>query len=82
MRGKSPVLMLVAALGLAAVSQSFAQNYPTKPVRAPVGLAAGGGVDLVARIFTPKLSEALGQPFVVENRPGGGSLLVAELVAR
>jgi tripartite-type tricarboxylate transporter receptor subunit TctC len=82
MHGKSLMLMFVAALGLVAVSQSFAQNYPTKPVRIIVGLAAGGGVDLVARIYTPKLAEALGQPFIVENRLGGGSILAAEIVAR
>lgn len=72
---------LMAALIFGA-SQAFAQTYPAKPVRVLVGLAPGGGVDLIARIFTPRLSEALGQPFIVENRPGGGSILAAETVAR
>lgn len=71
---------LAAALLLGA-SQALAQAYPAKPVRVLVGLAPGGGVDLIARIFTPKLSESLGQPFIVENRPGGGSILAAETVA-
>jgi len=75
-------VMFTAALGLATASPVFAQTYPAKPVRVLVGLAAGGGVDMVARIFTPRLAEALGQPFIVENRPGGGSILAIETVAR
>lgn len=55
-----------------------AQNWPAKPVRLLVGLAAGGGVDLVARIFSTKLADALGQPFIVENRLGGGSIVAIE----
>jgi tripartite-type tricarboxylate transporter receptor subunit TctC len=72
---------LAATLGLAALSSS-AQNYPTKPVRVFVGLAAGGGTDLIARIITPKLSDALGQPFVIENRVGAAGMIAAEAAAK
>ncbi len=70
-------------LGLAFVVPVFAQApYPTKPVRVLVGLAAGGGTDLIARILTPKFADALGQPFVVENRVGAGGNIAAEVVAK
>ena len=70
----------VAAVTLAGMAG--AQNYPVKPVRVLVGLGAGGGTDLLARIVTPKLSEALGQPFLVENRPGAGANIATEVVAK
>ena len=72
--------LLTLALGMPALAS--AQNWPAKPVRVLVGLAAGGGVDLVARIFTTKLAEALGQPFIVENRLGGGSTVAIETTAK
>ncbi len=75
-------ISLAAFIAAAMAAPCLGQGYPTKPVRVLVGLAAGGGVDLIARIFTPKLGEALGQPFIVENRPGNGSILAAETVAR
>ena len=60
---------------------SQAQEYPTKPVKILVGYVAGGSPDFVARALAQKLSDILGQPFVVENRPGGGGLTAtAQLV--
>ena len=59
----------------------FAQTWPAKPVRIVVPFAPGGGIDLVARIMGQRLQENLGQPFVVENRAGGGGIVGSETVA-
>jgi tripartite-type tricarboxylate transporter receptor subunit TctC len=68
---------------LPAVSQTAsAQAYPTRPVRIIVGFAPGGAFDITARLIGQWLSERLGQPFVIENRPGGASNIATEAVAR
>ena len=59
-----------------------AQSYPTKPVRIVVGFPPGGGIDLVARLLSPKLSESLGQQVVVDNRAGANGIIAIELVAK
>ena len=59
-----------------------AQTYPTRPVTIIVGFAAGGAFDITARLIGQFLSERLGQPFVIENRPGAGSNVATETVAR
>jgi len=66
---------------LAAFSAS-AQQYPARPIRLIVGFTAGGATDLSARFVAQKLSETIGQPVVVENRPGAASTLASEAVAR
>jgi tripartite-type tricarboxylate transporter receptor subunit TctC len=66
---------LAAVLASPAAAQEDAASYPSKPIRIVVGFAAGGGNDLVARIVGPKLSDIVGQPVVIENRPGAAGQL-------
>lgn len=76
-------LLSLLALPLAAGSPlALAQPYPEKPVRIVIGFAPGGAVDFVARLVGQKLSERLGQGFVIENRPGAATSISAERVAR
>src|SRR5262249_34138189 len=56
--------------------------YPPRPVRLIVTVAAGGGADIIARLIGQWLSERLGQPFIIENRPGGGGNVGTEVVVR
>ena len=62
---------------------AFAQTqYPDRPIRIVVGFTPGGGNDIIARVFGQKLSESLGQPVIIENKPGAGAMLATEYVAR
>lgn len=69
------------ALGCAAIAAG-AQTYPARPLRIVLGFPPGGGVDLVARILAPKLTESLGQQIIVENRPGANGLIGTEIAAK
>src|SRR5262252_6117037 len=73
-------LVLAAAWSLACVS--FAQEWPTRPVRIIVPFAPGGPVDIIARIVGAKLGDAFGQQFLVENRTGAGGNIGAAVVAK
>ena len=75
--------LTAGAAALPAVSHfAWAQTYPTRPVRLVVGFPPGGGTDITARLIGQWLSERLGQQFVIENRPGAGSNIATEGVAR
>jgi tripartite-type tricarboxylate transporter receptor subunit TctC len=74
-------VLLMMGLALAALGAN-AQDYPNKPIRIVVGYSAGGGNDIIVRVMAPELSKGLGQPVVVENKPGAQSIIAAELVAK
>src|SRR6476660_1259860 len=74
--------VLLALLAPCFAPIAFAQNSPTKPVRMIVAFVPGGGADIVARQFTPKLSRDFGQSFVVDNRGGAGGSIGAEIAAK
>jgi tripartite-type tricarboxylate transporter receptor subunit TctC len=67
---------------LVAASAAFAQTYPSKPIRIVVPFAPGGGTDILTRIMLPKLTETLKQQVIVDNRPGAGSQIGTDLVAK
>jgi tripartite-type tricarboxylate transporter receptor subunit TctC len=78
---REKVLQIGAALAVL-TSAALAQNYPTQQIRLIVPFAAGGGSDILARIIAEPLAKSLGQPILVENRPGGGATLAADMVAK
>src|SRR5262245_30834041 len=73
---------LAAACLAAATGAASAQSYPSQQIRLIVPFAAGGGSDILARLIAEPLSKSLGQPVVVENKPGAGATLGADLVAK
>lgn len=79
---KNLFIALIAAGGLLAAGTSSAQNYPVKPVRIVVPQLPGGGNDTIARMVGQKLTIALKQQVVADNRPGAGGMIAADLVAK
>ncbi len=76
-----PFGLLLAVL-LTPVQTLHAQSFPAKPIRLVVGQGAGGGMDTLARIIGPRLSTALGQSVVVENKVGAGGIIATDFVAK
>jgi len=80
---RQPMIVLAAlSLALLQSSSGHAQTYPSHPIRLIVPFAAGGAVDVLARLVGSKLSEQMGQPVVIENKPGAGGVLAAAEVAK
>jgi tripartite-type tricarboxylate transporter receptor subunit TctC len=79
---KVPAAAIAVLLASSLAAQGFAQGYPSKPIRLIVPFAAGGGNDNVARLVGKRLADSLGQPVLVDNRPGAGGVVGAELAAR
>lgn len=79
--GPAAALMNAPAPG-ADAQQDPAANFPNRPVRLVVGFTAGGGNDILARLIGQKLAESLGQPVIIENKPGAGAIIATEYVAR
>jgi len=74
--------LLAAAPATLLASPALAQSWPTRPIRVVVPFGGGGGTDVTTRILAPKLAEILGQPVVIENRPGAGGVVGSDFVAK
>ena len=82
MKNQITVLASVAALAMSLAQPAFAQPYPSKPIRVIIAQAPGSATDVVSRVISNKLAEALGQQLVIDARPGAGGTLGTELAAR
>ena len=76
------MIRLLLALLAAAALPAAAQDYPNKPIRIIIGYGAGGGNDIIVRVMTGEMAKGLGQPVIVENKPGAQSIIAAEYVAK
>ncbi|MGZ8228712.1 MAG: tripartite tricarboxylate transporter substrate binding protein [Burkholderiales bacterium] len=79
---KATAALLATVAALAATGAIAQATYPNKPVRIVVPSSAGGGTDIIARIAAPRLSPSLGQQVVIDNRPGAGTMIGGEIVAK
>src|SRR5262245_63797739 len=75
-------LLLLMAVTLAAPLTAFGQSYPNKPIRWVVPYPGGGITDVVTRVVTQKMQASLGQPIVIDNRPGANSILGSDIAAK
>jgi tripartite-type tricarboxylate transporter receptor subunit TctC len=82
MRGSIRCVLLAGMVLIAGAIAALAQNYPNRPIRLVVGFPPGGAVDIIARLYAQGLSTRLGQPVVVENKPGTGGNLASDTVAK
>ena len=79
---KNGLTIAAAALAFSAGSFAWAQGYPTKPIKIVVPATTGGAIDVIARVMADKMTASLGQPVVVENRPGASNNLGTDIVAK
>ena len=79
---RSIAASIIVLIVLASAAPSFAQDYPTKPIKIIVPFAAGGPADIYARFIGARLTDALGQAVIVDDRPGAGSIIGTDLVAK
>jgi len=79
---RATIRWLAAAAAATVCATAFGQAYPVKPVRIEVGANAGGGTDIIARMLADKYQASMGQPFVVENRPGASNTIAADFTAK
>src|ERR1043166_8934226 len=77
-----PRLMIAVLAACVLIAPAAAQDFPAKPIRIIVPFGPGGGGDIVGRIFGQSLQEKLGQPVIIENKPGAAGTLGNELIAR
>ena len=85
MKAPAPFLAIAAlclGAGIGLCSPAAAQPYPNKPIRIVVPYPAGGGIDILSRVVGQRLSQRFNQSVVVENKPGAGTIVAAEAVAR
>jgi tripartite-type tricarboxylate transporter receptor subunit TctC len=75
-------MALALLAGPAAAQVDPSKNFPNRPVRVIIGFAAGGGNDIIVRVLVPRLTEAFGQPVIIENRPGAAGRIAADMAAR